>query len=314
MAGHYVSRIVQSASERVLNATVPILRKIPEYRNVEPLGCGVMLFIQGEYFLVTAAHLLNSEMWGDLVMPGANGATVSLQGELCTSHLGNKERSNIDFAILRFYPKMHRHFTIYDPILEDEILMNHSIVKKDHYLLAGYPIRKIKKTVGEKEFTFTAFKFLTHGLQDKRLNKNGFDKNIHALVAFQNKIQSFADGGIYRAVNPQGISGSGLYFIREFNQSQLNNMRVDLVGIMIENYVDKGFLAAFKIDVIIEVIRRDYGLKMNLPFTKAVCNIGKLGVGDYMELADEQFRQDGIEPPPLEPGVNRILKPVNLIK
>lgn len=204
MSGHYVARVVQSASARVLKATVPILQKIPEYQNAEPLGCGVMLIIQDEYFLVTAAHLLNTEMWGDLVMPGANGATVSLQGELCTSHLKNEERSNIDFAILRFYPKMHRHLTIYDPIREDEILINHSMAKEDHYLLAGYPIRKIKKTVGKKEFRFEAFKFLTHGLSPKRLNKHGFDQNIHALIAFQNKIQSFVDGSIHKAVNPQG--------------------------------------------------------------------------------------------------------------
>jgi hypothetical protein len=208
---------------------------------------------------------------------------------------------------------MHRYLNIYDPIQEGEILMNHSMVKEDHYLLAGYPIRKIKKAVGKKEFSFGSFKFLTHGLLYKRLTKNGFDQNIHSLVAFQNKIQSFADGSISKAVNPQGISGSGLYFIREFNQQQLNSIHVNLIGIMIENYVDKGFLVAFRIDAIIEVIRRDYGLRMpSIPFTEAVFDLGKLNVSDYMDQADNQLRQDGIEPPPLEQGVNRILKPVNL--
>lgn len=92
-------------------------------------------------------------------------------------------------------------------------------------------------------------------------------------------------------------------------------MHVNLIGIMIENHVDKGFLAAFRIDTIIEVIRRDYGLKMlNIPFTNATIDLGKLIVSDYMDQADNQLRREGIEPPPLEEGVNRILKPANFIE
>lgn len=311
MSGHYVSRTVTSASERVLRATVIITQKISEFGNVQPLGCGVLLLLQGEYFLITAAHLLNLEMWGELVMPGADGTTVALQGELCTSHQHNKEHSNIDFAILRFYPKMHRHLTIYDPIREDEILMNHNMLKEDHYLLAGYPIRKIKKTSGKKEFHFTPFIFLTHQLPHKRLIRNGFDPHVHALVAFQSKVQSFNDRRLYRAANPVGISGSGLYFIPTFNQNSIDNAETGLIGLMIENHVDKGFLAAFRIDVIIEVIRRDFGLRMSqVPFTKSNFGLGRLIVSDYMKIVDYLDRQNGITPSLEDPGVNRILKPL----
>jgi hypothetical protein len=117
------------------------------------------------------------------------------------------------------------------------------------------------------------------------------------------------------APNHQGISGSGLYFIPEFNQRQLEVMRVFLVGIMIENHLDKGFLAALRIDIVIEVIRRDCGLNMrSLPFTKAEYNLGRLNVSDYMEIVDHLDRQEGIEPRPEDPGVNRIVKPVNLVE
>lgn len=315
MSGHFVARIVKSSSKRVLRATVIISRKIPQHNSIEPLGCGVLLLLQGEFFLVTAAHLLNAQMWLDLVIPGTNGVMISLQGELCTSHLNNGERSNIDFAFIRFYPKMHQYLTIYDPITETEVLMNHSTILRDHYLLAGYPVRKIKKKTGRREFHAESFGFLTHSVPQKRLHKHGFNQNLHALVAFQRKVQSFDNGSIYTAVNPQGISGSGLFFIPEFNQNQLDNPSVFLVGIMIENHQDKGILAALRIDIVIEVIRWDCGLKMtSLPFTKAEYNLGRINVSDYMEIADYLDRLAGIEPPPLDSGVNRIMKPTNLIR
>jgi hypothetical protein len=311
MAGHYVDRIVSMASKRVLAATVLIARKIPEFLSVDPSGAGILLKLQGEIFLITAAHLLNHETWGDLVIPGANNATVTLQGELCTSYLRSSEKSTVDFSILRLYPKMHKHLTIYHPIEESEIAMNHSPIQKDHYLLAGYPVRKIKKKAGEKTFQLNPFIFLTHGTTKKRYLNHGFDENSHILVQFQRKLQSFRDGSISNVGNPQGISGSGLYFIPEFTQTQIDQLQLSLIGIMIENHQDKGFMAAFKIDGVIEIIRHEFGLNtLTLPHTTTAVKLGNVFIGDYMEIADAAAIAKGIEPPKREEGVNCILRKV----
>jgi hypothetical protein len=306
MPGHYAERVVQLSIQRVLKATVLISRKIDEFVNVDPLGCGVLVYLQGEYFLITAAHLLNTENWGTLVMPGSQSTTINLQSELCSSYLESKDGHQIDFSILRFYPKMHKYLIIYTPITEDEVMMNHQVIERYNYLVSGYPIRKIKRK--GKTFEIQHFSFLTRALHRKKFARYGLDEKLHCLVAYHKWFHNYGTNFTFQAVNPQGISGSGLFFIPSFNQQQIDALQISLVAVMIENHVEHGFLAAIKIDSIMEVIRHQFGLHgLAIPFTNIEGNLGKLYLGDYLTILDDLDRAAGVEPPQEQSGVNRIL-------
>lgn len=311
MSGHFVARIVNQARQRILQASVVISETRPEYQNVEPIGSGILLNLQGEYFLVTAAHVLNHSNWQKLVIPTAPcnvepNPMVFLQGELISSYITSKHNKRYDFSILRFYPKMHKHLQQLNPFVQQNILMNHTLIERDHYIITGYPWRHIKRR--GNAFYVDPFTLQTYGVSKKRYQKNKFEADLFALVQYQRRLQRFSDGQIIQARNPQGISGCGLYYVPQFNEYQLNTPELYLIGIMIENHQDKGFMAAFKIDLIIEIIRYNFQLaSLSLPFTKSEGNIGTVYQGDYWERVEAEETANGITPIP-EQGVNRILR------
>lgn len=283
MAGHYIETAVDNARFRLLNATTTLCLQKREVNGIEPAGSGVLIRANNDIFLVTAAHLLNDQTWPFLSIPGDSDTMINLQGELCTTYLTSNTKSKIDFSILRFYPRMHKYLNKYSPINVDEILMNHRQIEKDQYIVAGYPIRKVKKESVKRKYTAEPFSLLTHSISKKRYQKHDFEPNIFTLVAYQKRLQKFGSNQIHTSGNPQGISGGGLFFIPEFSQSQIDNPRHMLVGIMIENHQDKGFMMAIRIDIIVEVMRKEWNLTLPLPFASAMENIGKIYKGDYDE-------------------------------
>lgn len=308
MAGHFLERVVQLSRIRILKATVAIWHKVIEHQSGKPAGSGVLLKFQNEYFLISAAHLLNESNWDLLIMPATDGKWVTLQGELCTSYRDSDEKKDIDFAILRFYPKMHKHLTMYSPIVEQEILMNHVVNEDTRYFLAGYPIRKVKIDPNRKTAKAEALAILTSGTSKKRYIKHGFDENFHTLVSFQNKIRQPSGSARTRIGNPQGISGCGLFLIPEFSQAQIDHLTIKLIGIMIENHQHLGFMAAIRIDAVIEVLRFQFNLN-NLPLPKSRIggNLGNIFLSDYMSWVEDLEKANGIEPVQ-EDGVNQIMR------
>lgn len=310
MAGHYFIKAVNQAQHRILQASVILAEIRPEVQNVEPIGTGILLYLACEYFLITAGHVLNHENWQRLVIPTSPipsmGNPVHLQGEMVSSYINSATKGRKDFSILRFYPKMHKHLQSFNPITEDMIFMNHNVQEKDHYIFAGFPWRHIRRK--GNAFHINPFTFLTSGTGKKRYRKHDFEEDLFALVKYQRRLQRLGDGGIFQARNPQGISGCGLYFIPAFNEAQLRFPRLYLIGIMIENYEDKGFMAAFKIDIIVEIIRNEFQLYgLSAPPTRAQADIGIVYQGDFWERVEAEEIARGITPVP-EPGVNRILR------
>lgn len=296
MAGHYVEVVVDKAKGRVLKATIIISLQVREHNAIEALGSGVLLRIDGDIFLVTAAHILNHENWHLLVIPGVGDSMITLQGEMCSTYMANNE-SNIDFAVLKLYPKMHKYLERYVPLESNEIAMNHKLIATDNYLVSGFPVRKISKRKENEILVYTAdpLTLLTFNASKKRYSKHNFDDQTHILVQFQQKLKAFGSSMIIRVVNPQGISGSGLYYLPAFNKPQSIKPDPALIGIMIENHKDKGFMAAIRIDAIIEVVRSHFTMNnIDLPSTQFEFHLGNVYNGDYTENLESEEKQSAL--------------------
>ena len=146
--------------------------------------------------------------------------------------------------------------------------------------------RKITKKAEGKVLIYTAdpLILLTYNASRKRYAKHNFNDQTHILVQFQQKLQAFGSALITRVVNPQGISGSGLYFLPAFNEQQSIKPDLSIVGIMIENHKDRGFMAAIRIDAVIEIIRSNFPANhIDLPQTAFQFHLGNVYIGDYNE-------------------------------
>lgn len=199
---------------------------------------------------------------------------VWLNGIVATTFDKRNLRSNIDFAVLKFSNRQVKHLIggYYGFVKPNDILINHNLKFDDNYVIAGYPVNGIKKKYGEPIYTPIPLKLVTYPIQLKKYNKYGFDAKHHILLKYQRKLKPFDSEQIQMTKEATGISGSGLWFVPDWNNLTNGVPTLYLTGIMIENYKDKGFLAALKIDFVIETIKQIFG-KGDLDSTKV--NVGE---------------------------------------
>ncbi len=260
---HYqlLGQKVQKVANTALLVTPIISRQNPPV--VQPLGSGLFLEIDDDYFLVTAGHLLNLLDRKDLLVPGNNNQMIWLNGVLATTFDKFSLKSNIDFAVLKFSNRQIKHLIggYHKSVKSNRILINHSLHFSDNYVVAGYPINGIKKTYGKPVYTPIPLKLLTHPIPLKNYKKYGFDPNNHILLKYQITLKPFNSKVNSVTKDATGISGSGLWFVPDWNDSNYGIPNFYLIGVMIENHKDKGFLVALKIDFVTETIRKIFGKK-----------------------------------------------------
>ena len=263
---------IQNVANAALLVTPIISRQNPPV--VTPLGSGLFFQIDNDYFLITAGHLINLEDWKDLLVPGNNNNAVWLNGIIATTFDKPNLTSNIDFAILKFSERQIKHLTngYYETIKPNHVLINHKLKFDNNYIVSGYPVSGIKKKYGKSVYTPIPLKFVTEPIPTKKYSKFGFNPEHHILIKYQRKLKMFPSNRIQITKEATGISGSGLWFVPDWNRITNGIPNFYLTGIMIENYKDKGFLVALRIDFIIETIKQVFN-KGELGITKI--NVGK---------------------------------------
>jgi len=251
--------LFQKVANTALMVT-PIISE-PAPPSAKPLGSGLYMKLKNDYFLVTAGHLLNLKSWKNLLVPGNNDKMVWLNGMITTTYTDEKEKSNIDFAVLRFSERQVKHLINgqYGFIPPNRILINHKVVQGGYYFIAGYPVSGVKKTAGKQEFIPIPLKLLSYPLKDEKYKQHGFNPEHHILVKYQRKLAPFNSDIKVITKNVTGISGSGLWYVPNWKKNYKGVPEFFLVGIMIEDYRESGFLVALRIDFVTETLLQVFG-------------------------------------------------------
>lgn len=250
-------------SRRISNSILthtPIIN-LPNPPSAKPMGSGIYLKTEKARYLISAAHLLNLSDWRKYITPAGGEKMVYLNGVLATTYSDESDNSNIDFALLRFSQRMNKHFTDkqWQFIKPEQIIVNHKIDYNGYYFISANPISGVIKNVGEAVFNLKPLKFVTQSLPKKRYSKNGFDEDNFILIEYRRKLQAFGDKSPSISKEVRGISGSGLWYVPNFKDYDENGTpKYYLVGIMIENHKDKGFLLALRIDFVTEIIVQEF--------------------------------------------------------
>ncbi|MDT0675114.1 hypothetical protein [Autumnicola musiva] len=248
--------LTQKVTNTALQVT-PII-SVPNPPSAIPLGCGIFLKINDDRYLISAGHLLNLEDWPKLMVPGADDKLVLLNGVVITTYKDSSTNNKIDFGILKFSARQNKHFVggnlgFCNP---SNIIVNHKVQQGGYYVIAGYPVSGVKKTSGKAEFKPIPVKFLTYPIKENKYEKFGFNPDHFILVKYQRKLVPFGSKEKQITKELKGISGSGLWYIPNWNDRKKGVPKFYLVGIMTENYKDKGFVAALRIDFATEAIKQ----------------------------------------------------------
>lgn len=248
--------LTQRVSNTALEVT-PIVSE-PDPPSAKPLGCGIFLKINDDRYLISAGHLLNLEDWPKLMVPGGDNKMVWLNGTVITTYEKPDTNNQIDFGLLKFSERQNKHFVngVNAFCNPSNILVNHKVEQNGYYIIAGYPITGVKKTSGKAEFNPIPVKFLTYPINEDKYEQYGFNPDHFILVKYQRKLAPFGSKEKQITKELTGISGSGLWYVPDWNDRKNGVPKFYLVGIMVENYKDKGFLAALRIDFATEAIKQ----------------------------------------------------------
>lgn len=251
--------LMERVARTALRVT-PVI-SVPNPPSAIPVGCGIFLKINDDRYLISAGHLLNLKDWPKLIVPGANDSMIWLNGVVLTTYEKSNTDNPIDFGLLKFSERQNKHFEggnlkFCNP---SNIIVNHKVEQGGYYVIAGYPISGIKKKSGKAEFDITPVKYLTYPLEIEKYERHGFNPDHFILVKYQRKVVPFGSERKRITKKLRGISGSGLWYVPNWNDRKKGTPKFYLVGIMVENYKDKGFVVALRIDFATEAIKEFFG-------------------------------------------------------
>lgn len=236
-----------------------------------PYGSGVLIELDNKFFMVTASHVI-AENPKDLftILPNKR---LRLGGTLLTAPLpdsGKREDDKIDIAIMELAESVVQDLShSFKFIQSSNIDINHKVAYEFKYLLLGYPETKTKKVWNKPEIVAKIFHFMS--LPDLNFDflKFGFEHFTHIAIQFEGKGVSWKTGKKKASPILNGISGSGLWYFKNF-PAEKSIETYQLVGIVIEQVYkrDHKAIIATKIGFVTEIIRQRY--KMQIPMTREI--------------------------------------------
>lgn len=126
------------------DALVPIFRVEEVPRRVHQHGTGVFFKLNGDSFLLTAAHVIDGSKPGQLLVPGQNGL-IPIQGSMYSSFIGDEDRSDDPSDIALFHlsamckKSLKHHFS---PIPQTRAELLTSSSELGCCSISGYPASK----------------------------------------------------------------------------------------------------------------------------------------------------------------------------
>ena len=264
----FIGQIVNKTAKEILKYTPQLYTKLPgENENIVPEAnaSGVLLFIDGQHFLITAGHILEDHKPEDIgIMIGnvfniLNGLVKYVRPS--TSELADK----IDIAVWRLDEEVAETLkTSYKFLPFERIDYNHKIDSDPKYLFVGFPWKKTKPNYKERKLLVEPLIFLTKESKRSEYKRLKYERHLNLLLDYrQKKVKDFSTGNIQQQTSPQGISGCGVWYIPKFLNPFQGVPDFKLVGQIIEQTKEKTILIATRIHLVTEVLRRDFGL--NIP-------------------------------------------------
>src|SRR4051812_12573399 len=158
-----LSGSINDINDSILRATIPIALRQKKSSRSEVIGSGVLVNVHGEIVLLTAAHVIDREADGDLLIPGRKYFTP-LSGDFFKSKppsSGRREDDKFDigYVCLDKRPRQNLHSDC--KILQRSDASLESDGKPKLCTLAGFPWRKTVSKQGMIGTEFTTLRDLS---------------------------------------------------------------------------------------------------------------------------------------------------------
>lgn len=225
----YIKLVEKIISDEVRKCTIAIYTLS---NNTYTLHCNGVLFTDVKnFFIITAEHVFDGVQPSDLKI-FQNGSFCNLEGTIVGDQMNDIALFKIDEAIV---PDLIHNYQFLD---RSNLLYNHQTESKQNYLFIGYPSSKthIKRAIIFEKLQV----YHSAGIPNKyKPNEIHFVYNKRKSVTYNKRGYTFAP-------DPDGLSGSGLWYISSYSEP----IKYKLVGLFKEFDRKKNIGIATTIDSI----------------------------------------------------------------
>ena len=237
--------LVQNCSRFVCHLFIP-----DGEDTIKSHASGVLIHFGGQYYLLTAAHVVDGIDIEHICIPKyGTGTFIILGGEWHrVDPTVAREEDKIDLAFLHLDDVTVSSFREegYDFLEETLIGLKHKLKDYSCYLIIGFPASKSKYNKYKNTISEQRLVYVTKTISPSDWPKELYYKNRNICLVRREKAVNQQTDQECQLPDPRGISGGGLWFLDDLHGSY------KLVGIMIE--YTKTIYVATKIDLFIKAI------------------------------------------------------------
>ncbi len=224
----------------------------------EPAATGVLLDIKGQHFIVTAKHVFADTRLDDFAIL-ATDVLISLGGEMAFYQLTNND--TVDIALILIPPDRAEAIKkTYQFLPWQNLAFNHTFSEDALYGFLGFI--NAQTTRNGNSLDCKPFGFRTTLKAGTRLENYGFSSLENIMLKYETGHQRIEDAP-HSNIGPKslkGLSGCGIWHIAKNDDAKLRVY--SLVGVLIEERMDKGFLVGTQISMILRLLREYFRMTL----------------------------------------------------
>lgn len=216
-------------------------------QHPEQIASGVLIEVNSKYFLATCKHVFNSIKIEDVVILTVAGLAVRLPDDVVYI---KESDDSIDIALVKFdHGRIRALKERYSFLCDENIDLEHFFKEDLYYVFFGFINKQtsLNKTV----FSVDPFAYLTVSRKYKKIERLGFNYKNNVTLEYNRRKQSFIDSNA-KEMGPKdlkGLSGEGIWLSTK-DKFAPYHYRYILVGILIEERTERGFVIGSKIGLI----------------------------------------------------------------
>ena len=261
LAEYMIQKIAAQAEteSRKLLKYITAIYRVDAASNPEQFGTGVFLNVADQYFLVTAAHVLDDNKDSTLYIPSnKSGNLVTLEGPSFKSIADGGDRNNdrTDVGVVVLKPELVNEIgrDSFLPVSMTDV--DDTGKQGDIYIAMGYPAKKNEKVdLVKNTFKRSPASYTANILPDEKLAAIGVQRGSHLLLAFKKRHSRDTAGRDITAPDPYGMSGGPLW---RFDIYTGQKPASRLVGILIEWRDEVGGILAIRIPIVLAGIAHQF--------------------------------------------------------
>lgn len=244
-----IRKIVDDAINIMSSYVIPIYTT--QHNKPKQFGSGFFVHSQGQYFLLSAAHVLKESIKNELFIYIEPKKQMKLVGNVRI----NNDEKNIDVGVIRLTKGLMPPYpTIKKAPIEIKELKPRLLPRAGKLLaIIGYPASKSKNNPIDRSTAVAAYGYYENSIEDNSYARFKLNPEMHLAMKLDLKKGINSNGELQNFPKPSGMSGSPIWLLHDHNNDEEHRI-FPIVGIGIEYRNKEKILVGTDIHYGIELI------------------------------------------------------------